>query len=67
MHANHPLWMHAEARALAVFNKRLNAFFSHGEAGILLARRDGESWTDHRPGQPAFNDYQKKNWAGTAS
>jgi GNAT superfamily N-acetyltransferase len=44
-------------------NRRLNAFFSHGEAEYFLARREGRvvgrisAQVNH-----AFNDYQKKNW-----
>jgi hypothetical protein len=44
-------------------NRRMNAFFSHGEAEYFLARRDGRvvgrvsAQINH-----AFNDHQKKNW-----
>jgi GNAT superfamily N-acetyltransferase len=44
-------------------NRRLNAFFSHGEAEYFLARRDGRvvgrvtAQINH-----AFNDHQKKRW-----
>jgi GNAT superfamily N-acetyltransferase len=44
-------------------NRRMNAFFSHGEAECFLARRDGRvvgrvsAQINH-----AFNDHQKKNW-----
>lgn len=47
----------------AFLSRRLNAFFSHGEAEYFLARRDGRvvgrisAQVNH-----AFNDYQKKNW-----
>jgi GNAT superfamily N-acetyltransferase len=43
--------------------RRLNAFFSHGEAEYFLARRDGRvvgrvtAQINH-----AFNDYQQKRW-----
>ncbi len=44
-------------------NRRMNAFFSHGEAEYFLARRDGRvrgrisAQVNH-----AFNDHQHKNW-----
>ena len=44
-------------------NRRMNAFFSHGEAEYFLARRDGRvvgrisAQVNH-----AFNDYQQKSW-----
>ena len=44
-------------------NRRMNAFFSHGEAEYFLARRDGRvvgritAQINH-----AFNDYQQKRW-----
>jgi GNAT superfamily N-acetyltransferase len=44
-------------------NRRLNAFFSHGEAAYLLALRDGRvvgrtsAHVDH-----AFNDYHQTSW-----
>jgi GNAT superfamily N-acetyltransferase len=44
-------------------NRRLNAFFSHGEAAYFLARRDGRvagrisAQVNH-----AFNDHQQKRW-----
>ncbi len=64
LHANHPLWVPLPKLERWVFlNRRLNAFFSHGEAEYFLARRDGRvvgritAQVNH-----AFNDYQKKNW-----
>ncbi len=64
LHANHPLWIPLPKLERWVFlNRRLNAFFSHGEADYFLARRDGRvvgritAQVNH-----AFNDYQKKNW-----
>ncbi len=47
----------------AFLSRKLNAFFSHGEAEYFLARRDGRvvgrisAQVNH-----AFNDYQKKSW-----
>jgi GNAT superfamily N-acetyltransferase len=44
-------------------NRRMNAFFSHGEAEYFLARRDGRvvgrvsAQVNH-----AFNDHQQKKW-----
>jgi GNAT superfamily N-acetyltransferase len=64
LHANHPLWVPLPKLERWVFlNRRLNAFFSHGEAEYFLARRDGRvvgritAQINH-----AFNDYQKKHW-----
>jgi len=64
LHANHPLWVPPLKLERYVFlSRRLNAFFSHGEADYFLAIRDGRvvgritAHVNH-----AFNDYQKKNW-----
>jgi GNAT superfamily N-acetyltransferase len=64
LHANHPRWVPPLKLERRIFlNRRLNAFFSHGEAEYFLARRDGRllgrisAHVNH-----AFNDYQKKNW-----
>ncbi len=64
LHANHPLWVPLPKLERWVFlNRRLNAFFSHGEAEYFLARRGGRlvgritAQVNH-----AFNDYQQKNW-----
>ncbi|HWD11072.1 MAG TPA: hypothetical protein VG366_04455 [Solirubrobacteraceae bacterium] len=64
LHANHPLWVPPLRIERWLFlNRRMNAFFSHGEAEYFLARRDGRvvgrisAQVNH-----AFNDYQKKNW-----
>ena len=64
LHANHPLWVPPLKLERWLFlNRRMNAFFSHGEAEYFLARRDGRvvgritAQVNH-----AFNDYQKKNW-----
>ncbi len=64
LHANHPLWIPPLKLERRLFlSRRMNAFFSHGEAEYFLARRDGRvlgritAQVNH-----AFNDYQKKNW-----
>jgi GNAT superfamily N-acetyltransferase len=64
LHANHPLWVPPLKLERRLFlNRRLNAFFSHGEAEYLLALRDGRvvgrasAHINH-----AFNDYQHKRW-----
>ena len=64
VHANHPLWVPLPKLERWLFlNRRMNAFFSHGEAEYFLARRDGRvvgritAQVNH-----AFNDYQKKSW-----
>ncbi len=64
LHANHPLWVPPLKLERRLFlNRRLNAFFSHGEGEYFLARRDGRvvgrvsAHINH-----AFNEYQNKNW-----
>jgi GNAT superfamily N-acetyltransferase len=64
VHANHPLWVPPLKLERWVFlNRKLNAFFGHGEAEYFLARRDGRvvgritAQVNH-----AFNDYQQKRW-----
>ncbi len=64
LHANHPLWVPPLKLERRLFlNRRMNAFFSHGEAEYFLARRSGRvvgritAQVNH-----AFNDYQQKNW-----
>ncbi len=64
VHANHPLWVPLPKLERWLFlYRRLNAFFSHGEAEYFLARSDGRvvgritAQVNH-----AFNDYQKKRW-----
>jgi GNAT superfamily N-acetyltransferase len=64
VHASHPLWIPLPKLERWLFlNRRMNAFFSHGEAEYFLARRDGRvvgritAQVNH-----AFNDYQKKQW-----
>ncbi len=64
LHANHPLWVPPLKLERRLFlNRRMNAYFSHGEAEYFLARRGGRvvgritAQVNH-----AFNDYQKKNW-----
>ena len=64
LHANQPRWVPPLKLERRLFlNKRMNAFFSHGEAEYFLAWRDGRvvgritAQVNH-----AFNDYQQKNW-----
>ncbi|HMH46405.1 MAG TPA: GNAT family N-acetyltransferase [Solirubrobacteraceae bacterium] len=64
LHANHPLWVPPVKLERRLFlNRRMNAFFSHGEAEYFLARREGRvvgritAQVNH-----AFNDYQQKKW-----
>ena len=64
LHANHPLWVPPLKVERRLFlNRRLNAFFSHGEAEYFLARRDGRvvgrisAQINH-----AFNEHQGKHW-----
>jgi GNAT superfamily N-acetyltransferase len=65
LHANHPQWVPPLKLERWLFlSRRMNAFFSHGEAEYFLAWRDGRvvgrisAQVNH-----AFNDYRKKNWA----
>jgi GNAT superfamily N-acetyltransferase len=64
LHANHPRWVPPLKLERRLFlSRRMNAFFTHGEAEYFLARREGTvvgritAQVNH-----AFNDYQKKNW-----
>ncbi|HYM54045.1 MAG TPA: GNAT family N-acetyltransferase [Solirubrobacteraceae bacterium] len=64
LHANHPLWVPPLKLERRLFlSRRMNAFFSHGEAEYFLAWRDGRvvgrisAQVNH-----AFNDHQQKNW-----
>ena len=64
VHANHPLWVPPLKLERRLFlGRRMNAFFSHGEAEYFLARRNGQvvgRISAHV--NDAFNDYQHKNW-----
>ena len=64
LHANHPLWVPPLKLERRMFlNRRINAFFSHGEAEYFLARRDGRvvgritAQVNH-----AFNDHRRARW-----
>jgi GNAT superfamily N-acetyltransferase len=64
LHANQPQWVPPLKLERRLFlNRRMNAFFSHGEAEYFLAWRDGRvvgritAQVNH-----AFNEHQKKNW-----
>jgi GNAT superfamily N-acetyltransferase len=64
LHSNHPLWIPPLKLERWIFlNRRMNAFFSHGEAEYFLARRGGRvvgrisAHINH-----AFNDQQHKRW-----
>jgi GNAT superfamily N-acetyltransferase len=64
LHANHPLWVPPLKLERRMFlNRRMNPFFSHGEAEYFLAWRDGRvvgrisAQVNH-----AFNDQKKANW-----
>jgi GNAT superfamily N-acetyltransferase len=64
LHSNHPLWVPPLKIERRLFlNRKLNAFFTHGEAEYFLAWRDGRvvGRISAQVNQ-AFNDYQKKNW-----
>ena len=64
VHANHPLWVPSLKLERWLFlTRRLNAFFTHGEAEYFLAYRDGRivgritAQINH-----AFNDHQQRKW-----
>ncbi len=64
VHANHPLWVPPLKLERRLFlNRRMNAFFTHGQAEYFLARRDGRVvGRVSAQVNDAFNDYQKKSW-----
>jgi len=64
LHANQPLWVPPLRLERRLFlNRRMNAFFTHGQAEYFLARRDGRVvGRISAQVNDAFNDYQKKNW-----
>jgi GNAT superfamily N-acetyltransferase len=64
VHANHPRWVPPLKLERRLFlNRRMNAFFSHGEAEYFLAVRDGQvvgrisAQVNH-----AFNDAHDAQW-----
>jgi GNAT superfamily N-acetyltransferase len=64
LHANHPLWVPPLKLERWLFlSRRVNAYFSHGEAQYFLARRGGRAvgrisaQIDH-----AYNDYHSSRW-----
>jgi GNAT superfamily N-acetyltransferase len=64
LHANHPLWVPPLRLERRLFlNRRVNAFFSHGEAAYFLAR-DGGRVVGRVSAQinHAFNEHQDKRW-----
>ncbi|MGH2904846.1 MAG: hypothetical protein ACRDK7_14885 [Solirubrobacteraceae bacterium] len=64
LHANHPLWVPPLKLERWMFlTRRLNPFFSHGEAEYFLAWKDGRV-VGRITAQvnEAFNDHQQKNW-----
>jgi GNAT superfamily N-acetyltransferase len=64
LHANHPLWVPPlRVERWVALNRRLNAFFTHGEAEYMLARRDGRvvgRISAHI--STAFNDHRGERW-----
>ncbi len=64
LHANHPQWVPPLKLERRLFlSRRMNAFFTHGEAEYFLALRDGRAVgriTAHV--NDAFNEHQQKNW-----
>jgi len=64
LHANHPLWVPPLKLERRIFlSRRMNAFFSHGEAEYFLARRGGRVvGRISAQVNDAFNDHQGKNW-----
>ncbi|HTB70798.1 MAG TPA: hypothetical protein VK707_07455 [Solirubrobacteraceae bacterium] len=64
LHANSPQWVPPLKLERRLFlHRKMNAFFTHGEAEYFLALRDGRvvgRISAHV--NDAFNDYQRKNW-----
>jgi len=64
LHANHPLWVPPLKLERYLFlSRKMNAFFSHGEAEYFLATRGGRV-VGRATAQinTAFNEQQTKNW-----
>ncbi|HEX4186489.1 MAG TPA: hypothetical protein VHY83_01205 [Solirubrobacteraceae bacterium] len=64
LHANHPLWVPPLKLERRLFlNRKLNAFFTHGEATYFLARRDSRV-VGRISAQinTAFNDHHDTRW-----
>lgn len=64
LHANHPLWVPPlKIERYMFLSRRMNAYFTHGEAEYFLARRDGRvvgrvsAQVNH-----AFNDQHETRW-----
>jgi GNAT superfamily N-acetyltransferase len=64
VHASHPLWVPPLKLERRIFlNRKMNAFFAHGEAQCFLARRDGRvvgrvsAHVNH-----AFNAHRRSRW-----
>ena len=64
LHANHPLWTPPLKLERRLFlNRKMNPFFSHGEAEYFLAWKDGRvAGRITAQVNDAFNEYQQKNW-----
>jgi len=64
LHANHPLWVPPLRIERRMFlSRRLNPFFTHGDAEYFLARRDGRvvgRISAHV--NDAFNDHHGRRW-----
>ncbi len=64
LHANHPVWVPPLKLERYLFlSRKMNAFFTHGEAEYFLARKNGRV-VGRITAQinTAFNEQQKKNW-----
>src|ERR1043166_373773 len=64
LHRDHPLWVPPLKLERRLFlSRRMNAFFSHGEAEYFMALRDGRvvgrisAHVNH-----AFNEHHKRSW-----
>ena len=64
LHANQPLWVPPLKLERRLFlNRRMNAFFSHGEAEYFLAWREGVSSGGSAPRSTTpSTSYQQKRW-----
>jgi len=64
VHASHPLWVPPlRLERWLYLSRRMNPFFTHGEAEYFLARRDGRVvGRVSAQVNEAFNDQQNKRW-----
>ena len=64
LHANHPMWVPPlKVERYLFLTRKMNAFFTHGEAEYFLAIKDGRvAGRVTAQINSAFNEQQQKNW-----